>query len=87
MAVTTPTRTTSSADPHTFAGLPEAVAQQTKDFIRKPGRLLIDGEWVEAASGKTFETLDPATEESLGWVAHGAAEDVDRAVRGGAAVL
>ena len=80
MAVTTPSRTTSSADPHTFAGLPEAVAQQTKDFIRKPGRLLIDGTWVEAASGKTFETLDPATEESLGWVAHGAAEDVDLAV-------
>ena len=66
MAISTPTRTTSSADPHTFAGLPEAVAQQTQDFVRKPGRLLIDGEWVEAASGKTFETLDPATEESLG---------------------
>ena len=41
---------------------------------------MIDGEWVEAVSGKTFETLNPATEESLGWVAHGAAEDIDLAV-------
>ncbi len=56
------------------------MAQQVQDFVRKPGRLLIDGEWVEAASGKTFETFNPATEESLGWVAHGAAEDIELAV-------
>ena len=62
-----------------FAGLPEASAQQVQDFLSKPGRLLIDGEWVEAASGKTFETLNPATEESLGSVAHGATEDVELA--------
>ena len=55
-------------------------SSQTQDFVREPGRLLIDGEWVEAASGKTFETLDPATEESLGRVAHGAAEDIELAV-------
>src|SRR6186997_3615903 len=48
--------------------------------IATPGRLLIDGEWVEAASGKTFETLNPATEEILGRVAHGAAEDIELAV-------
>ena len=54
--------------------------QRAQDFVRTPGRLLIDGEWVEAVSGKTFETLNPATEESLGWVAHGAAEDIDLAV-------
>ena len=59
---------------------PRAWPQQVQDFVSKPGRLLIDGEWVEAASGKTFETLNPATEESLGWVAHGAAEDIDLAV-------
>jgi phenylacetaldehyde dehydrogenase len=45
-----------------------------------PGRLLIDGEWVDAISGETFETLNPATEESLGRVAHGAAQDIDLAV-------
>ena len=54
--------------------------QQAQDFASRTGHLLIDGEWVEAASGKTFETLNPATEESLGWVAHGAAEDIELAV-------
>ena len=66
--------------PQHLAGLPEGAAQHAQDFLRKPGHLLIDGEWVEAASGKTFETLNPATEESLGWVAHGAAEDIELAV-------
>jgi len=55
--------------------------QEAQDFARKTGKLLVDGESVEAASGKTFETLNPATGESLGWVAHGEAEDIDRAVR------
>ncbi len=41
--------------------------------------MLINGEWVDAASGRTFETLNPATEDVLASVAHGA-EDVDRAV-------
>jgi phenylacetaldehyde dehydrogenase len=45
-----------------------------------PKRLLIDGEWVEALSGKTFETLNPATGERLADVALGQAEDIDRAV-------
>jgi phenylacetaldehyde dehydrogenase len=54
---------------------------RVQDVVGKTGRLLIDGDWVEAASGRTFETFDPATEKSLGSVAHGEAEDVDRAVR------
>jgi phenylacetaldehyde dehydrogenase len=36
---------------------------------------------VDAASGRTFESLNPATEEVLASVAYGEAEDVDRAVR------
>jgi acyl-CoA reductase-like NAD-dependent aldehyde dehydrogenase len=43
-------------------------------------KLLIDGAWVEAASGKTFETLNPATGEVLARVAEGDQEDVNRAV-------
>src|SRR5450432_4746757 len=81
MSTSTPNRTTNGAgSPQALAGLPEGLAQQVQDFVGKPGRLLIDGEWIEAASGKTFETLNPATEENLGWVAHGAAEDIDLAV-------
>ncbi|HWB08127.1 MAG TPA: aldehyde dehydrogenase family protein [Pirellulales bacterium] len=40
----------------------------------------IDGKWVPAASGKTFETINPATEEVIAQVAEGDAEDVDAAV-------
>ncbi|MDN3056712.1 MULTISPECIES: aldehyde dehydrogenase family protein [Streptomyces] len=43
--------------------------------------LFIDGEFAEAADGKVFKTVSPATEESLSEVAHAGAEDVDRAVR------
>src|SRR4051794_29688226 len=43
-------------------------------------KMLIDGKWVEAASGKTFETHNPATGELLATVAEGDAEDINRAV-------
>lgn len=46
----------------------------------KPKRMLIDGKWVEAASGKTFESINPSTGEVLARVAEGDAEDIDRAV-------
>jgi phenylacetaldehyde dehydrogenase len=55
--------------------------QRADTFVRAEHKLLIDGEWVPAASGKTFGTYNPATEEELAQVAHGQAEDVDRAVR------
>ncbi len=41
----------------------------------------IDGKWTDAASGKTFETYNPATEELIAEVAEGDAPDVDRAVK------
>ncbi|MFQ6098583.1 MAG: aldehyde dehydrogenase family protein, partial [Armatimonadota bacterium] len=41
---------------------------------------LINGELVDAVSGKTFETLNPATGEVLGTVAEGDQADIDRAV-------
>ena len=43
-------------------------------------QLLIGGRWVDAASGKTFEDLNPATAEVLARVAEADAEDVRRAV-------
>jgi phenylacetaldehyde dehydrogenase len=59
----------------------DSVEQQADSFVRSPHRLLIDGEWVEAASGETFETLNPATEEVLAEVARGQEEDINRAVK------
>jgi phenylacetaldehyde dehydrogenase len=50
-------------------------------FIGTPRQLFIDGQWNDAASGKTFETPNPATGETLALVAEGDAEDIDRAVR------
>ena len=41
----------------------------------------IDGQWVPARSGKTFTTLNPATEEVIAEVAECDAADVDAAVR------
>ena len=40
----------------------------------------IGGQWQDAASGETFDTLNPATEEVIAQVAAGDAADVDRAV-------
>lgn len=42
--------------------------------------LFIDGEFVDAASGETFETHDPSTGEAVATVARAGAEDVDRAL-------
>jgi len=44
-------------------------------------RMLIDGEWVEARSGRTFEVVNPATAEPMATVPDAGAEDVDRAVK------
>ena len=43
-------------------------------------QLLINNEWVESASGKRFETIDPATGEVICDVAEADAPDVERAV-------
>jgi len=48
---------------------------------RLPHCLLIGGKWVEAQSGATFDTVDPATGEVLASVAAGARADVDAAVK------
>ena len=49
-------------------------------FLSAPKQLLIDGEWVDAKDGATFDTVNPATEEVLVKVAQASAVDVDRAV-------
>ncbi len=49
-------------------------------FVGGTKRLLIGGEWVQAASGKAFDSINPATGEVLARVAQAEAVDVDRAV-------
>ena len=49
-------------------------------FLRKPHQLLIDGKRVPSSSGRTFKSLNPATEQVIATVAEGNEADVDRAV-------
>ena len=60
----------------TLNGLSSAV----KDYISKPRQLLIDGQWVDAQSGKTFAVFDPSTGQQIATVAEADAADVNLAV-------
>jgi len=59
----------------------DLVLPAVRAFLSENKKLLIDGQWVDAASGKTFPTTDPATGQVLSEVALGQGEDIDRAVR------
>src|SRR5271167_2016534 len=53
-----------------------------ESFLKgSPKKLLINGKWVAAKSGKTFETINPSTEDVLISVAEGDKADVDEAVK------
>jgi phenylacetaldehyde dehydrogenase len=54
--------------------------EQVRSFVGASRRMLIDGRWVEATSGKTFATYNPATGDVLSQVAEGDRADVNRAV-------
>ncbi|MGO9762561.1 MAG: aldehyde dehydrogenase family protein [Solirubrobacteraceae bacterium] len=67
--------TTISADT-----LPDALSAPARDFISQSHRLLIGAERLDAADGRTFATIDPATGREIAEVALAGAEDVARAV-------
>ncbi|MEE9266517.1 MAG: aldehyde dehydrogenase family protein, partial [Gammaproteobacteria bacterium] len=50
-------------------------------FLSKPKKMLIGGEWVTSASGKTFPVYDPATGREIAQVSEGEEEDINRAVK------
>jgi aldehyde dehydrogenase (NAD+) len=60
-----------------YAPAPESVTAS----IREQYGLFIDGKWTAPRSGQYFDTVNPATEETLARVAYATDEDVDRAVR------
>ncbi|MEE9585233.1 MAG: aldehyde dehydrogenase family protein, partial [Candidatus Brocadiales bacterium] len=47
----------------------------------KPGKMLIDGKWLNSRSGRTFKTINPATGQVLTKIAEGNRRDVDLAVK------
>ncbi|MCM3569961.1 aldehyde dehydrogenase family protein [Neobacillus mesonae] len=54
---------------------------KVKEFLEGEIELFIDGRFVPSVSGKTFETLNPATEEVLAVVCEAQEEDIDLAVK------
>lgn len=54
--------------------------EQVQSFVRTPRKMLIGGRWLDAASGKTFATYNPATGDRLAHVAEGDRADVNQAV-------
>jgi len=56
------------------------IQPRVSDFISKPRKMMINGQWVDSISGKTFPTYDPATGKVLAQVAEGTAEDIGVAV-------
>jgi aldehyde dehydrogenase (NAD+) len=58
-----------------------AVEPKTRKPQVRETQCLIGGKWQPAKSGKTFETINPATEEVIANVAEGDAADVDLAVK------
>jgi acyl-CoA reductase-like NAD-dependent aldehyde dehydrogenase len=63
---------------------PEGEAKRVEglpDYSRLHSKLLIGGEWLDAAGGATVPTVDPATNEVIVDVAAAQPDDIDRAVR------
>jgi len=60
--------------------LDSRLSKPTVEFLSSHRKLLVDGKWVGAASGKTFPVYNPATGTVLAQVAEADKEDVNRAV-------
>ena len=60
---------------------PIQIDPRVAEFLEKPRKMLINGKWVDAISGRTFPTYNPATGEVLALVAEGDQADIDAAVK------
>lgn len=58
----------------------DLLAALRADYAAAPRKLFIANEFVDAASGETFDVIDPATGETFASAAAGDAKDIDRAV-------
>ncbi|MGM7637087.1 aldehyde dehydrogenase family protein [Bacillus sp. Hm123] len=57
------------------------ISPRIEEFLRGTKKLFINGKWVESASGKTFETYNPATGEVLAVVSEAMEQDIEQAVQ------
>ncbi|MFO7262710.1 MAG: betaine-aldehyde dehydrogenase [Bacillaceae bacterium G1] len=58
-----------------------SIPESVRAFLNGPKKHWIGGEWVEAASGRTFPVYNPSTGDILTEAARGDGADVDRAVQ------
>lgn len=56
------------------------ISEATRQFLAVPRPMLIDGEWVQAMSGRMLPVFDPSSGEQLASVPAGSNADIDRAV-------
>ena len=59
----------------------EGLHPTVQSFVSHPRKMLINGQWVNAQSGKTFSTYNPATGEVMAEVAEGDKADIALAVK------
>ena len=64
-----------------MATLQAPVTPQVAGFLSKPRKMLINNQWVESVTGKTFPVYNPATGEEMAQVAQGEARDIELAVK------
>jgi phenylacetaldehyde dehydrogenase len=57
------------------------VSSNVTEFLSRPRKMLVNNQWVESVSGKSFPVFNPATGEEMSRVAQGDAMDIDLAVK------
>jgi|SRR5579884_3784524 len=63
-----------------LTALPDQLSEAARRFAEQDQLLLIDGERVPPADGRTFDTIDPSSGRPITTVAHAGPADVERAV-------
>jgi aminomuconate-semialdehyde/2-hydroxymuconate-6-semialdehyde dehydrogenase len=63
------------------SGRPVEIPPALRQWLDTRRKLFIGGEWVDGGEGKTFLSMNPATEQKLAEIAIATQSDVDRAVK------
>jgi phenylacetaldehyde dehydrogenase len=61
-------------------GFHARLGSSVRDFLGRQHKMLIGGQWVESASGKRTDIIDPGTAQIIATATEGDESDVDRAV-------
>ena len=57
-----------------------SILPAVSDFLRRPGKMLIGANWIDAADRKRIDSYDPATGEVIGTIPAGGQAEADAAV-------